>query len=120
MMNRIAQELMIFSKAMLSVHDTSDLLKFINDDECSFLQVERINIILNRGHADESVLYYVNKNEVYSEVFCNQEVDLYNQTYDDGIYELDGDRFYHYYPQFVEHPSLSTYSSLLSNTIKYC
>ncbi|SHO55593.1 sigma 54-interacting transcriptional regulator [Vibrio quintilis] len=113
---------MIFSKAMLSVHDTSDLLKFINDEECSFLQVERINIILNRNHTNEAVLYYISNGEVCSEVFNRQETDLYNQTYDDGIYELDGNRFYYYYPQFSEHPAyknISHYRRMPLNTVTH-
>jgi formate hydrogenlyase transcriptional activator len=104
-MNRIAQELMIFSKAMLSIHDTSDLLKFLNDDECSFLQVERINLVLNRDLSDKSVLYYVHENQVLHEVVRPQNAALYEHGYDDGLYALDGKNFAYYYPQCTEHPA---------------
>ncbi|MZI92646.1 AAA domain-containing protein [Vibrio sp. CAIM 722] len=105
-MNQTAQELMIFSKAMLSINDTADLLKFLNSEECAFLQVEKINIILRCGQSDESVLYYVDDQEkVHREAFYHQEYDIYSMPYDDGIYNLDGVSFYYSHPHFTEHPA---------------
>ncbi|MBF9001439.1 sigma 54-interacting transcriptional regulator [Vibrio nitrifigilis] len=105
-MNQTAQELMIFSKAMLSINDTADLLKFLNSEECAFLQVEKINIILRCGQSDESVLYYVDDQEkVHREAFYHQEYDIYSMPYDDGIYNLDGVSFYYSHPYFTEHPA---------------
>lgn len=107
-MNQIAQELMIFSKAMLSINDTADLLIFLNSEECAFLQVDKINIILRCGQSDESVLYYVDEqNRVHREAFYHQEYDLYSMPYDDGLYNLDGVSFYYSHPHFAEHPAYS-------------
>ncbi|KUI96620.1 sigma 54-interacting transcriptional regulator [Vibrio sp. MEBiC08052] len=120
-MNRIAQELMNFSQAMLSIHDMYDLLKFLNDDECSFLQVERMNIILHREVSDELILYYVDSNQqVQHETFHPQEIGLYHQSYDDGVYKLDGDGFAYYYPHFAGHPAyrdIAHYCKMPLNTV---
>ncbi|ASA55439.1 sigma 54-interacting transcriptional regulator [Vibrio gazogenes] len=120
-MNRIAQELMNFSKAMLSIHDMSDLLKFLNDEECSFLQVERMNIILHRDVSDELLLYYVDSDQqVQHETFHPQEIGLYHQSYDDGVYELDRDGFAYYYPHFADHPAyrdIDHYCKMPLNTV---
>lgn len=105
-MNRTAKELMIFSKAMLSIHDTSDLLKFLNSDACAFLQVERINIVLHREQIGDHLLYYIDRDQnVICESFLEQNTELYNVACDDGFYQLNQQQFRYYYPDFTSHPA---------------
>jgi len=113
-MNETAKELMIFSKAMLSIKDTSDLLKFLNSEDCAFLQVERINIILKSVHSTESVLYYIDDNGlVQNDIFYDQESEISASAHEDGIYNLDGIGFYYSHAHLIEH-------SAYNNIQHYC
>lgn len=81
-MNKTAKELTAFSKAMLLIHGMSDLLTFLHSEECEFLHVERINIILNDERLGEAIVYFLDANQqIQSDVIFHHNIDNYTRDH---------------------------------------
>ncbi|WHR51859.1 sigma 54-interacting transcriptional regulator [Vibrio furnissii] len=105
-MNKTAKELTAFSKAMLLIHGMSDLLTFLHSEECEFLHVERINIILNDERLGEAIVYFLDANQqIQSDVIFHHNIDNYHQRYEEQVYQLDGVDFYYSHPKLAQHPA---------------
>ncbi|NAX04440.1 formate hydrogenlyase, partial [Vibrio sp. V30_P3S12P165] len=105
-MNKTEKELTAFSKAMLLIHGISDLLTFLHSEECEFLHVERINIILNDERLGEAVVYFFDANkQIQSDVVFHHNIDNYHQSYEENVYQLDGVDFYYSHPKLAQHPA---------------
>ncbi|WP_232610668.1 hypothetical protein [Photobacterium phosphoreum] len=57
-MENFESDLMIFSKALLSINDISGVINFLNNESLLFIDADRVNIILKDDINAQSILYY--------------------------------------------------------------
>lgn len=102
-MDKSIQELMLFSRSMLSILDTEGLVRFLNKEGCEFLEVERINLVLHDHVKNEINLYYLDgKNNVQCDVI-NQDDNCYQYYIDNNFSVIAEEGYYQSYPDHKQH-----------------
>ena len=64
-MENFESDLMIFSKALLSINDISGVIDFLNNERLLFIDADRVNIILKDDISAQSILYYQNADKKF-------------------------------------------------------
>ncbi|WP_199911701.1 sigma 54-interacting transcriptional regulator [Dongshaea marina] len=97
---------MSFSKALLSINDISGLMTFLNDDNLSFIQVDRVNIILKSDLNTFPTLYHLDENKQLQRYEYNADgMPLHSVANDDYTHKIEGEALYLSYPQLINHPA---------------
>ncbi|MFV0574960.1 MAG: sigma 54-interacting transcriptional regulator [Vibrio sp.] len=104
-MDKTIQELMLFSRSMLSIEDTKGLIHFLNQDGCEFLDVEKINLIVDDQVNREMNLYYLDEaKNLQSEIIGEDDV-RYQYYVDNSFMTISDESYYQSYPEHQEHPA---------------
>ncbi|WP_086982372.1 sigma 54-interacting transcriptional regulator [Vibrio aphrogenes] len=111
-MDKTIKELMLFSRSMLSILDTEDLVRFLNKKGCEFLDVKKINMVLV-DHVENKVdVYYLDDNNCVKRNVFYQDDDLYQYYIDNNFSIHHEESYYQSYPEHQEHdayPDIKTY-----------
>lgn len=107
-MEHFENDLMNLSKALLSSNDISGLMTFLNNDDLSFIQVERVNIILKSDLDALPCLYFFDQeNELQCYQYNQNSPLLHSIVNDDCTHRIQGEALYFSYPQLIDHPAYS-------------
>ncbi len=107
-MEHFESDLMNLSKALLSSNDISGLMTFLNNDDLSFIKVDRVNIILKSDLDALPVLYFFDQeNDLQCYQYNQNSLSLHSIVNDGCTHRIQGEALYLSYPQLIEHPAYS-------------
>ncbi|MGR5298845.1 sigma-54 interaction domain-containing protein [Vibrio mediterranei] len=101
-MDKSIQELMQFSKTMLSITDTTDIVSFLNKEGCEFFSVDKINLITYSHKRSEINLYYLNKIGIVKRDIIDKDSVYYNYYLNDSFLIMETD-YYENHPNNRDH-----------------
>ncbi|SMY36306.1 Formate hydrogenlyase transcriptional activator [Photobacterium malacitanum] len=105
-MENFESDLMIFSKALLSINDISGVINFLNNESLLFIDADRVNIILKDDINAQSILYYqdANKNfQCYD--YSEDNLSLHHVVSCEYSHYINGEELYRTFPQLSIHPA---------------
>lgn len=105
-MGNFESDLMIFSKALLTINDISGVINFLNNERLLFIDADRINIILKDDISAQSILYYQNAdNEFQQHDYSEDNLSFHHVVSHEYSHYINGEEFYRTFPQLSLHPA---------------
>ncbi|OBU15651.1 AAA family ATPase [Photobacterium aquimaris] len=105
-MENFESDLMIFSKALLSINDISGVINFLNNESLLFINADRVNIILKDDINAQSILYYQDANKNFQRYdYSEDNLSLHHVVSCEYSHYINGEELYRTFPQLSIHPA---------------
>lgn len=105
-MENFESDLMIFSKALLSINDISGVIDFLNNESLLFIDADRVNIILKDDINAQSILYYQDVEKNFQHYDCHEDNLIpHHVVAREYSHYINGEEFYRTFPQLSLHPA---------------
>ena len=105
-MENFESDLMIFSKALLSINDISGVINFLNNERLLFIDADRVNIILKDDISAQSILYYQNADKEFQRYdYSEDSLSLHHVVSCEYSHYINGEELYRTFPQLSLHPA---------------
>ncbi|SMY38277.1 sigma 54-interacting transcriptional regulator [Photobacterium andalusiense] len=105
-MENFESDLMIFSKALLSINDISGVINFLNNESLLFIDADRVNIILKDDINAQSILYYQDANKNFQRYdYSEDNLSLHHVVSCEYSHYINGEELYRTFPQLSIHPA---------------
>ena len=105
-MENFESDLMIFSKALLSINDISGVIDFLNNERLLFIDADRVNIILKDDISAQSILYYQNADKKFQRYdYSEDSLSLHHVVSCEYSHYINGEELYRTFPQLSLHPA---------------
>ncbi|KJG09070.1 AAA family ATPase [Photobacterium kishitanii] len=105
-MENFESDLMIFSKALLSINDISGVINFLNNESLLFIDADRVNIILKDDINAQSILYYQDADKNFQRYdYSEDNLSLHHVVSCEYSHYINGEELYRTFPQLSLHPA---------------
>ena len=105
-MENFESDLMIFSKALLSINDISGVINFLNNERLLFIDADRVNIILKDDINAQSILYYQDAENKFQQYdYSEDSLSLHHVVSCEYSHYINGEELYRTFPQLSLHPA---------------
>ncbi|SMY18024.1 sigma 54-interacting transcriptional regulator [Photobacterium aquimaris] len=105
-MENFESDLMIFSKALLSINDISGVINFLNNESLLFIDADRVNIILKDDINSQSILYYQDASKNFQHYdYSGDNLSLHDVVSCEYSHYINGEELYRTFPQLSIHPA---------------
>ncbi|PSU20449.1 sigma 54-interacting transcriptional regulator [Photobacterium kishitanii] len=105
-MENFESDLMIFSKALLSINDISGVINFLNNESLLFIDADRVNIILKDDINAQSILYYQDADKNFQHYdYSEDNLSLHHVVSCEYSHYINGEELYRTFPQLSLHPA---------------
>ncbi|WP_332840076.1 hypothetical protein [Photobacterium carnosum] len=105
-MGNFESDLMIFSKALLTINDISGVINFLNNERLLFIDADRVNIILKDDINAQSILYYQNADKEFQHHdYSGDILNFHHVVSHEYSHYINGEEFYRTFPQLSLHPA---------------
>ena len=105
-MENFESDLMIFSKALLSINDISGVINFLNNESLLFIDADRVNIILKDDINAQSILYYQDAGKNFQNYdYSEDNLSIHHVVSCEYSHYINGEELYRTFPQLSLHPA---------------
>ena len=105
-MENFESDLMIFSKALLTINDISGVINFLNNENLLFINADRVNIILKDDISAQSILYYQDRDKNPQRYdYSEDSLSLHHVVSCEYSHYINGEELYRTFPQLSLHPA---------------